>query len=133
MVDPDKVIFYSNYNSFKNDGVLSAIVTMSGSIPAGTQKIFTTSVTSTLNPLYGQVQARFKELSSGVTDWWNLQQNGLVVLTVGSPSPFQFNVGVQINGNTITFLAFVFNGTAGSITLQSTDVPFSYVLNSTTA
>lgn len=127
MINYDLIRTSSLNNTFKNTGVFTTSVTLSGVVGVGAFANFDTTITLTQAPVYSVTLAQFKEFASGVTDWWDIKENGDITVTAGPVGNTNFWILVIINGLNVTFRAQTFNPNAAPITLQSTNVPIQYV------
>lgn len=127
MTNFDLIRTSSLNNTFKNTGVFTTSITLSGVIANGTFGSFDSTITLPQAPIYSETLAELTELTSGVFGWWDTKQNGFITVTAGLVTDTNFWILVIINGSQITFRAQVFNGTAAPFTLQSTTVNIRYV------
>lgn len=132
MIDYSKLQFYSGANTFKNTGVFTTSITLSGTIPTGTEKIFTSVVTLTENQVFVFAEAKYAEfakfLGTGVTTklWQRFPTFDAYVPTTPTGNLAAY-ITPLVNGQTVTFKAGIFNPYVGTETITSTVIAISYV------
>jgi hypothetical protein len=124
MINYDLIRTSSLNNTFKNTGVFTTSVTLSGAVANGAFGTFDTTLTLTQPPIYSETLANFTEFVSGTSGWWDTKQNGRITTSAGTTN---FWIILIINGNNVTFRAQVFNSTASPFTLSTTTVNIQYV------
>lgn len=119
--------FSSAANSFKNTGVYTTSLTMSGTIGAGATKTVTTTVTLEEDQVFAYALARYNEVAKNSGNAWQK----IPTFDASVPStPIGFlksAIYFTINGNNITFTAFMFNPYGSTETLTSTTFNIRYV------
>lgn len=131
-VDLRKVQFSTTANAFKNTGVYTTSITMSGALAAFQERTFTSSITLSENQEFVFARARYAEYSKAASDgtfyWQVMPTFDLNVPTV--PIGTGINLGyllVRVNGTQVTFIAGVKNGLGSAETIVSQTINIEYV------
>lgn len=127
--DPSKILFYTGYNAYKNTGVKSATVTVSGTVAAGAVADYETSITLDEVPTYFTILVKTTSaLTSDTARWQPLPSaNYYVVPASGPASSLGVLLVLAINGTTLTFRAWTLNPFGSTLTWTTTNIEFKYV------
>jgi hypothetical protein len=131
-VDLSKVIYSSTANSFKNTGVFSTSVTLSGTVGAGASVSFSSVVTLSENQVFSFFIAEYADLGKvlfgNTTRHWQRVPTLATAYVQTTPTG---NLGCTlralINGSVVTFTATLTNPYAGVETITSTTINIRYV------
>ena len=136
MTDGSKIQYYSGYNTYKNQGVRSATVTVSGSLAAGGLKSYSTAVALLANYKYSTGLVKTNDFASspaGTPRWQPFPPAN--TYTVPCSGGFGTELTVQlellIDTGSVTFRATAFNNDSSTITFTSTDISFVYSVHTT--
>lgn len=126
MIDYSKLNFSSQLNTFKNTGVFSTSITMSGNLPAGTERTFTSVITLEETQVFVFARAEYAEFIVGVTEWQIFPTFDMNVPTtpIGSLTGYLL---AQVDGNVVTFIAGIANPYGTDETITDLTIPISYV------
>lgn len=114
-------------NSFKNTGVYSTNIVLSGTIGSGANVNFSASVTLPENQTYAFAKAYYTEIAKGGSaSWQKIPTAGAYVVTTptGNLAAILFTT---VNDKTVTFNASMFNPYGGTETIATTTIPITYV------
>jgi len=127
MIDLSKVKLYSLANAFKNTGVYSTSVTLSGAIGPGVEVQFTSTITLPQNQIFAFAIAQYTEASKGGAAAWQKIPTFDAAFTSTPTGNLKAYVLSQINGNVLTFIAGAQNPYAGTETITNLTIPIVYV------
>jgi len=127
-IDAEKVIFASTLNAYKNQGVKTSSVAISGSMASGAILQLSTAVTLTESPVYFTVLANMNDFFNTANRWQVVPSSRATVFaTTGFVSTVTGYVGFTVSGSTVTFVVTIWNNSGGVVNLVATTVPFQYV------
>lgn len=132
-VDSSKIQYYTGYNTYKNLGVRSASVLVSGVIAAGTAADYTTTISLEANYKFSTARVRTTDFVGGSPRWQAFPPSVYydVPTSAGPVSSLQVFLALDINGNQLSFKAFAFNPEASDVTFSSTTIDFVYAVHTT--
>jgi len=127
MVDYSKLNFTSQLNTFKNTGVYSSSITLSGNLGAGATATFTSTITLAENQVFVFAKAQYVEFTKGGAPTWQMLPT-FDAYVVTTPIGF-INTALYatVNGNIVTFTAFMRNPYGTTETIANTTIPITYV------
>lgn len=134
MTDASKLQYYTGYNTYKNLGVRSASVTVSGSTAPSAISDWQTTVTFDEDYKYSTAKVRTNDVLGGSVRWQGFPAARFYRVPVtGHPSVTEFAVTllIEVNGNQVTFKATVFNGTPDPLNWTTTTIDFEYAVHTT--
>lgn len=127
MIDYTKLNFASEINTFKNTGVFSTSITMSGNLPASSEQTFTSVITLTENQVFVFAKAEYVEFIKGGSAAWQI----FPTFDMNVPTtPIGFLSGyllAKVDGMTVTFIAGIANPYGTDETITSQTINISYV------
>jgi len=127
MIDLDILAYSSTTDAYKNTGVFTATLGLSGTIPAGTERTFTTTITLAENQVFGYALAQYKEFVKLGTAQYQL----IPTFDADTPTTPTGNLASYIvyiiNGTQVTFKAGIFNPYGGTETITAISFPIIYV------
>ena len=131
-IDYSKLQFFSRANTFKNTGVFTTSIVLSGTIPSGTERTFTSVITLAERQVFVFAEAKYAEftkfLGTGATTklWQRFPTFDAYIPTTPTGNLAAYMTPL-VNGTTVTFKAGIFNPYAGTETITSTTIDISYV------
>lgn len=126
-LDPEKVIFASTLNAFKNTGVYNTSVTIvGGSLGAGATRTGTSVVSLSENTDFSYAIANYTEFTKGGSAAWQIIPIFDAVVP-SSGGDLQVTIYFTINGTDITFTAFTDNPYGAPVTVTATTFDIKYV------
>jgi len=127
-VDATKVIYASTLNAYKNLGVLSESVVVSGAVGAGSTRTWDTTFTASDIPTYFTIIVEATSFTSSTLRWQTFPPARYRNVTCSGPSSLEpVQLAVLVDGSDITFRAKYKNPYGSTLTFTSTDIDFIYV------
>lgn len=130
-LDPEKVIFASSLNAYKNTGVYDTSVTVSGTLTAGQTRSWTSVVTLPENQDFSYAVAKYVEFTKGGAAVYQQIPVFDASITTTPTGGLTASIYYTISGSTITFTVFMNNPYGGTETITSTTVDIRYVTYTT--
>lgn len=129
-IDATKVIFASTLNAYKNTGVKSGTVSVSGTVAAGAEATFDGTVTLDAEAKFFTilVETTGGAFLPGSVRWQSLPS--ALYYEVGASGPassLTLLLTLVVSGNNLTLRAYTLNPYGSTITLNSTTINFKYV------
>lgn len=133
MIDASKIQYYTGYNTYKNLGVRTARVTVSGSLASGAIGDYTAVVTLLEDYKFSTARVKTNDFRSGSTARWQAFPPATYYNVPCSAGATELAVRLllEVNGNQVTFKATALNPNPGSITFVTTDIDFVYAVHTT--
>lgn len=129
-LDLSRVIYSSTTNAYKNTGVKTSSINLTGTVAAGTFATFETTIVLTETQNYGKLFIYVTDFFSSETGWFNARASALIN-TSGPATTHDFWLGTKINGDNVTVYAQLFNPYGSTLTLTDTTVPIIYITYTT--
>jgi hypothetical protein len=137
MIDLRNALYSSSANSFKNTGVYTTSVSLSGSVAAGATATFTSTITLNENQVFTYFTAEYADLAKVIfgitTKFWQRSPSGANAYIPTTPSDsLGADINARVNGNVVTFIAVLFNPYGTPETITPTTINIRYVTYTTT-
>lgn len=141
-VDPSKIVFYSNYNAYKNVNVYDATISVTGDTISGEAYFeFPTTITVPESSDYITIQIQANESVGSAPRTpsalrWQEYPSALVVSIALVTDPFgdgtlDCSLIVKISGTQVTFAVAGFNPYVDPVSFSPTDIGVRYAIYST--
>lgn len=126
-LDPEKVIFASSLNAYKNTGVYDTSVTIAGgSLGAFATRTGTSVVSLPENTDFSYAIANYAEFTKGGSSSWQVIPT-FDAIVPSSGGDLLAAIYFTISGTNITFTAFTNNPSGAPVTVTATTFNIKYV------
>jgi hypothetical protein len=127
-IDATKVIYASTLNAYKNTGVRSGTVTVSGNIAAGAIQDWTTDISLSEAAKYFTILVKTTSFTGGTVRWQAMPSALYYDVPASGPAAsLQCLLAVIVNGTTVTLKVWTLNPYGSTITMTATPIEFKYV------
>lgn len=127
MIDYSKLNYISSKNTFKNTGVFSTSISLSGNIAPGTEVQFTSTINLTENQVFVFARAFYTEYVKGGSATWQIFPSFDVNVPTNPVGLLSGYLLARVNGTQVQFIAGIFNPYFAPETITPMSIPISYV------
>lgn len=124
--------YFSGTTTFKNTGVFDTSISFSGSLPAGTETVFTATVLLSEDQVFSFAIFKYAEITKTIagdfTQRWQLA-SGFADMYVATTPTGGLGASMEsiVSGTTVTFRAVIFNPYGAPETITATTFDIKYV------
>lgn len=127
-VDPSKVKFYSGFNAYKNTGVKSASVVVSGTLGAGATADYDKTIALTEQPVFFTILVKTTGFIGGAARWQTMPSALYYDVPASGPAAsLAVLLAVVVNGTNVTLRAWAHNPYDSTLTFTTTTIEFKFV------